>query len=179
MNWILTYSQLLIVWRPSFKTLLRASVPCYPVARLQNCCLIDIPHISDTNFTQCQSDISVPFSKWHFSHFVSVTSLRQAQAGSRDPGILRQPKSRDFWNWNPGIFRDYLLLCSGPLGSSKLERSFAKNCQNCQRSFSTFCNGKSRPEKSRDPGIWQNPVPENPWIENLDPARACSRDSRF
>ena len=34
--------------------------------------------------------------------------------------------------------------------------------------------GKSRPEKSRDPGIWQNPVPENPGIENLDPARACS-----
>ena len=33
--------------------------------------------------------------------------------------------------------------------------------------------GKSRPEKSRDPGIWQNPVPENPGIENLDPARAC------
>ena len=32
--------------------------------------------------------------------------------------------------------------------------------------------GKSRPEKSRDPGIWQNPVPENPGIENLDPARA-------
>ena len=32
---------------------------------------------------------------------------------------------------------------------------------------------KSRPEKSRDPGIWQNPVPENPAIENLDPARAC------
>ena len=32
--------------------------------------------------------------------------------------------------------------------------------------------GKSRPEKSRDPGIWQNPAPENPGIENLDPARA-------
>ena len=38
----------------------------------------------------------------------------------------------------------------------------------------TFYKGKSRPEKSRDPGIWQNPVPENPGIENLDPARACS-----
>ena len=34
--------------------------------------------------------------------------------------------------------------------------------------------GKSRPEKSRDPGIWQNPVPKNPGIEILDPARACS-----
>ena len=33
--------------------------------------------------------------------------------------------------------------------------------------------GKSRPEKSRDPGIWQNPVPKNPGIEILDPARAC------
>ena len=32
--------------------------------------------------------------------------------------------------------------------------------------------GKSRPEKSRDPGIWQNPVPINPGIEILDPARA-------
>ena len=32
--------------------------------------------------------------------------------------------------------------------------------------------GKSRPGKSRDPGIWPNPVPENPGIENLDPARA-------
>ena len=35
--------------------------------------------------------------------------------------------------------------------------------------------GKSRPGKSRDPGIWPNPVPENPGIENLDPARAWSR----
>ena len=35
--------------------------------------------------------------------------------------------------------------------------------------------GKSRPEKSRDPGIWQNPVPKNPGIEILDPVRAwCS-----
>ena len=32
--------------------------------------------------------------------------------------------------------------------------------------------GKSRPEKSRDPGIWQNPVLKNPGIEILDPARA-------
>ena len=44
----------------------------------------------------------------------------QALAGSResrDPGILSQPKSRDFWNWNPGIFRDFLLLYFGPLGT--------------------------------------------------------------
>ena len=34
--------------------------------------------------------------------------------------------------------------------------------------------GKSRPEISRDPEIWQNPVPKNPGIEILDPARACS-----
>ena len=34
--------------------------------------------------------------------------------------------------------------------------------------------GKSRPEKSRDPGIWQDPVPKNPGIEILDPARAWS-----
>ena len=34
--------------------------------------------------------------------------------------------------------------------------------------------GKSRPEKSRDPGIWQNPVPKDPGIEILDPARAWS-----
>ena len=34
--------------------------------------------------------------------------------------------------------------------------------------------GKSRPEKSRDPGIWQNPVPKNPGIVILDPVRACS-----
>ena len=34
--------------------------------------------------------------------------------------------------------------------------------------------GKSRPETSRDPGIWQNPVPENPGIENLDPDGAWS-----
>ena len=39
--------------------------------------------------------------------------------------------------------------------------------------FFTFYKGKSRPEKSRDPGIWQHPVPENPGIEILDPARAC------
>ena len=32
--------------------------------------------------------------------------------------------------------------------------------------------GKSRLEKSRDPGIWQNPIAENPGIENLDPAKA-------
>ena len=44
----------------------------------------------------------------------------QALAGSResrDPGICSQPKSRDFQNWNPGIFRDFLLLCFGPLGT--------------------------------------------------------------
>ena len=35
--------------------------------------------------------------------------------------------------------------------------------------------GKSRPEKSRDPGIWQNPVPKNPGIEILDPVRAWSQ----
>ena len=35
--------------------------------------------------------------------------------------------------------------------------------------------GKSRPEKSRDPGIWQNPVPKNPGIEILDPVRAWCR----
>ena len=34
--------------------------------------------------------------------------------------------------------------------------------------------GQSRPEKSRDPGIWQNPVPKNPGIEILDPVRAWS-----
>ena len=34
--------------------------------------------------------------------------------------------------------------------------------------------GQSHPEKSRDPGIWQNPVPKNPGIEILDPARAWS-----
>ena len=34
--------------------------------------------------------------------------------------------------------------------------------------------GKSRPEKSRDLGIWKDPIPENPGIEILDPARACS-----
>ena len=33
--------------------------------------------------------------------------------------------------------------------------------------------GKSRPGKSRDPGIWPNPVPKNPGIEILDPVRAC------
>ena len=33
-------------------------------------------------------------------------------------------------------------------------------------------SGKSRPKKSRDPGIWQNPVQKNPGIEILDPARA-------
>ena len=45
--------------------------------------------------------------------------------------------------------------------------------------FFTYYKCKSRPEKSRDPGIWKNPVPENPGaenpgIENLDPARAWS-----
>ena len=38
---------------------------------------------------------------------------------------------------------------------------------------------KSRPEKSRDPGIWQNPVPKNPGIEILDPVRAWSRDDDY
>ena len=49
-----------------------------------------------------------------------ITPCNQALAGSResrDPGILSQPKSRDFWNWNPGIFRDFLWLYFGPLGT--------------------------------------------------------------
>ena len=90
---------------------------------------------------------------------------QQALAGSResrDPGILRQPKSRDFWNCNPGIFRDLLSLCFGPLGTLLRQKS-AK----LTKIFFTFYKGKSRPEKSRDPGISQNPG-----IENLDPARA-------
>ena len=32
--------------------------------------------------------------------------------------------------------------------------------------------GYSRPEKSRDPGILQNPVPEIPGLKILDPAGA-------
>ena len=30
-----------------------------------------------------------------------------------DPGICSWSKSRDFWKWNPGIFRDLLIECIG------------------------------------------------------------------
>ena len=64
-----------------------------------------------------------------------------------------------------------MSLCFGPLGTLLRQKS-AK----LTKLYFTFYKGKSRPEKSRDPGIWQNPVPENPGIKNLDPARACSPD---
>ena len=60
---------------------------------------------------------------------------------------------------------------------SYLTSKWSKN-ENPEKSRNFFLNpgikniGKSRPEKSRDPGIWQNPVPKNPGIEILDPARA-------
>ena len=59
---------------------------------------------------------------WHqdLTSSKCLMSPEQALAGSResrDPGICSQPKSRDFQNWNPGIFRDFLLLCFGPLGT--------------------------------------------------------------
>ena len=61
---------------------------------------------------------------------------------------------------------------------SYLTSKWSKN-ENPEKSRNFFLNpgikniGKSRPEKSRDPGIWQNPVPKNPGIEILDPVRAC------
>ena len=65
---------------------------------------------------------------------------------------------------------------------SYLTSKWSKN-ENPEKSRNFFLNpgikniGKSRPEKSRDPGIWQNPVPKNPGIEILDPVRACSLSS--
>ena len=62
---------------------------------------------------------------------------------------------------------------------SYLTSKWSKN-ENPEKSRNFFLNpgikniGKSRPEKSRDPGIWQNPVPKNPGIEILDPVRAWS-----
>ena len=60
---------------------------------------------------------------------------------------------------------------------SYLTSKWSKN-ENPEKSRNFFLNPgiknirKSRPEKSRDPGIWQNPVPKNPGIEILDPVRA-------
>ena len=83
--------------------------------------------------------------------------LHHSLAGSLDHRILGQP----------GIFGTEILglsLCFGPLWNTLSLRQTPAKLPNI---FFTF-----HKEKSRDPRIWQYPVPENPGIENLDSARA-------
>ena len=96
--------------------------------------------------------------------YLWTSTLEQALAGSRDSGILSQPKSRDFWNWNPGIFG---IFCHYAL--DLLERSYAKNRRNCQRSCSLFIRVNPVPKNPGIPGFGKIPSRKIPGLKILIP----------